>query len=263
MNLSMRVKMICFFVLSSLLLISCSSSDTTSEVASMDNFMKISTKIVNPALIDTGYWAYDASLIGRGSGYWVSEDGKEYATDEVFIRQELEPGVVYTMAPISFDKLNEGYNNLHLHFDFDGILEIETEDPTDNSVRLAYFYPQEDATAKCFGAEENPIRVNAPVSIQVCPVGKKLFTEGLYNLGIRDTLIGTECTLYARAYEHNGTLAVSAEIKLTAMDDPHYPWETVHEGHYAELYKKGEVRTRFMTIEIVSYEYSDLYKLMG
>lgn len=247
-----------------LLLTSCSSSDTTtSEMEFMDNFMKISTKIVNPDLIDTGYWAYDKDLIGFGSGYWVSEDGKEYATNEVFIRQELEPGVVYTLEPLNFDKLGEGSNNINLHFDFDGILEIETEDPTDNSVRLAYFYPQEDVHAKGFGAEENPIRVNAPVSIQVCPVGKKLFTEGLYNLGIQDTLVGTECTLYARAYQQNGTLVVSAEIKLTAIDDPHYPWETVHEGHYAELYKKEEVRTRFLNIEIVSYEYSDLYKLMG
>lgn len=245
------------------LLFSCSSDTTISEVEYMDNFMKISTKIVNPNLIDTGYWAYDKSLVGFGSGYWVSEDGKEYATNEVFIRQELEPGVVYTLEPLNFDNLFEGSNNINLYFDFDGILEIETEDPTDNSVRLAYCYPQKDEAVHGFGTEENPIHINAPVNIQVCPVGKKLATEGLYNLGIQDTLVGTECTLYARAYKQNGTLVVSAEIKLTAIDDPHYPWETVHEGHYAEIYKKGEVRTRFMTIEVVSYEYSDLYKMMG
>lgn len=245
------------------LLFSCSSDTTISEVEYMDNFMKISTKIVNPDLIDTGYWAYDKDLVGFGSGYWVSDDGKEYETDEVFIQQELKPGVTYTMAPISFDKLSEGYNNLNLFFDFDGILEIETEDPTDNSIRLAYGYTSADSTYPTTWTEENSIRTNAPVSIKVCPVGKKLATEGLYNLGIQDTLVGTECTLYARAYKQNGTLVVSAEIKLTAIDDPYYPWETVHEGHYAELYKKGEVRTRFMTIEVVSYEYSDLYKMMG
>lgn len=245
------------------LLFSCSSDTTISEVEYMDNFMTISTKIVNPDLIDTGYWAYDKSLVGFGSGYWVSEDGKEYTAEEVFIEQELKPGEVYTMAPINLDKLFLGGENLNIRFDFDGVLEMETEDPTDNSIRLAYSKTYPDNPQINNWTEENQIHTNAPVTISVCPVGKKLASEGLVRLGIQDTLVGTECTLYARAYKQNGTLVVSAEIKLTAIDDPYYPWETVHEGHYTEIYKKGEVRTRFMTIEVVSYEYSDLYKMMG
>ena len=110
--------------------------------------------------------------------------------------------------------------------------------------------------------EENSIHTNAPITINICPVGKELFLEGTQQLGIRDTLPDNEYRLYVRAYEYDGTLAVTAEIKLAVLPDEQYPWYEIYEDRYGELYSAGEKRSRFLSVELVSYEYSDLYKLM-
>lgn len=249
-----------------LILSSCSVSgegDSIQETESIEDFMKITTLILNPELEGTGYWAYDADLIGFGSGYWVSNDGKEIPDEQVFIEEELEVGVPRTLAPLNYSKIGVNWGGrLRLHFDFDGVLEIETEDPESNIIRLAYW---QDPNSKKFRdmVEDNTIRTNAPVTIDVCPVGKELVTEGLVHLGISDTIMYKEYMLYARAYKQSGEFVVSAEIKLTVLPDEHYPYQEVHQGDYSELYRAGEERSRFLSIELVSYEYSDTYKLMG
>ncbi len=241
---------------------SANRKESISDSQYMENFMKISTLVLNPELEGTGYWAYDDSLIGYGTGYWVSDDGKEIPAEDVFISQELKVGETYTLAPLSYDNRHYRHENINLHFEFDGILEIETENPDSNIIRLAYSLEEPYNPSISNWIEENSIHTNAPITINICPVGKELFLEGTQQLGIRDTLPDNEYRLYVRAYEYDGTLAVTAEIKLAVLPDEQYPWYEIYEDRYGELYSAGEKRSRFLSVELVSYEYSDLYKLM-
>ena len=65
-----------------------------------------------------------------------------------------------------------------------------------------------------------------------------------------------EYNLTIRAYDYDETLLITAEIRLTALPDPHFPWEKFSTW----VYSSGEEKTRFLEIELVSYEYSDVYK---
>ncbi len=258
-------KIISFFLTILLFIPSCSSAKTEpTEAEAIDDLMKIKTLILNPALEGTGYWQTDRELLGYGGGYWVSEDGTEIPTEQVFIEDELEVGVPRTLAPLNYDKLGVDWGGcIKLQFDFDGVLEIETEDPESNRIRLAYWQAPSDGYSYKNMVEDNTIRVNAPVKIEVCPVGKELVSEGLEHLGVRDTIVYKEYMLYAKAYKQSGEFIASAEIKLTAMPDEHYPWQDIHHGDYSELYRSGEERSPFLTVEVVSYTYSDTYKMMG
>ncbi len=79
-----------------------------------------------------------------------------------------------------------------------------------------------------------------------------------------DTIAGKEYTLYARAYGMDGKLMVSAELKLVTLEDEYYPYEEVIKNRwgYSEMTSVGDVLTRFVSVELVSYEYSDMYKLL-
>ncbi len=245
------------------LLLTPSCSSAKEEPKKTEDFMKIKTLIVNPALEGTGYWQTDPELLGYGGGYWVSEDGAEIPMEQVFIEDELEVGVPRTLAPLNYDKLGVDWGgSVKLQFDFEGVLEIETEEPESNSIRLAYWQAPSTGNGFKNKVEVNTIRVNAPVKIEVCPVGKELVVEGLQYLGVLDTIVYKEYMLYAKAYKQSGEFIASAEIKLTAIPDAHYPWQTIHEGRYSEIYRAGEERSPFLTVEVVSYEYSDTYKMM-
>ena len=60
-----------------------------------------------------------------------------------------------------------------------------------------------------------------------------------------------------RAYDYSDTLLVTAKIKLVALADEHFPSEQFSGWVFAA----NEEKTRFLSIELVSYEYSDIYKL--
>ncbi len=70
--------------------------------------------------------------------------------------------------------------------------------------------------------------------------------------------------MYARAYGMDGKLMVSAELKLVTLEDEYYPYEEVikNKWGYSEMTSVGDALTRFVSVELVSYEYSDMYKLL-
>ena len=57
---------------------------------------------------------------------------------------------------------------------------------------------------------------------------------------------------------------VTAQIRLAALEDEAYPYEEVMLSNRGsgEIWQAGEKRTRFCSVEVVSYEYSDQYKMM-
>ncbi len=219
------------------------------EPVNMDDLLKISTKLLKTELEDEGKWGYAEGLRSKGNGYWIPNDGiTQLEYEDVFTLEELKVGVPRIMAPMGA--------NLKLQIDYDGLVEVIKIDPTGNSIRLV------DLSVKEW-IELEKITTKGPCEIMICPVGKELASEGTKNLASPDTLIDKEYTLQIRGCTYDGTPVVTAEIKITAIPDPEYPWETVHEGNYSELYQSGEERTRFCSIELVSYTYSEMYLLMG
>ncbi len=244
------------FLLLLMLLLFCTACTQTEpeEPVHMDALLQINTKLLRKDLEGTGHWSYidhetqqAQSSYPKGDGYWIPDDGGEpLGYDEVFGMETLQLGEVRTMAPLG--------GNLYIDIEYEGIVEVTKIDPVDNSIRLV---------TKTLGdwVEVDTIKANGPYTVMICPVGKTLASEGTKMLMEKDTLVDKEYILQVRACTFDGAPIVTAQLKLTAIPDPAYPWETVHEGMYGEIHQRGEVRTRFCSIELVSYTYNEMYLL--
>lgn len=260
-------KIIIFLILILFVFTSCANSESQ-EPVNMEEMLKISAWLLDEELEGTGSWGYislEEKTFPRkadGDGYWIPDDGVTQVTNEdVFVFEALELGVTRTMAPMSMHMAREkgdgiNYSNLNLHIDFDGIVEVVKVEPNDSSIRLRY-------SLNGPPIEAESISISAPCVINVCPVGKVVVSEGTDTLISSDTIVGKEYILQIRGCSLGGDPIVTAEVKLTAIPDPEYPWETVHEGRYGELKQSNEERTRFCSIELVSYTYSEMYILRG
>ncbi len=241
-------------LLMTLLICTACTRSEPEEVVDMDALLQIHTKLLRADLEGTGHWSYidqetrnAQSYYPKGDGYWIPDDGgAQLGYDEVFATETLQLGQVRTMAPMG--------GNLYIDIEYEGIVEVTKIDPVDNSIRLVN---------KTLGdwVEVDTIKANAPYTVMICPVGKNLASEGTKMLMTSDTLVDKEYLIQVQACTFDGAPIVTAQLKLTAIPDPAYPWETVHEGMYGELYQMGEVRTRFCSIELVSYTYNEMYLL--
>ena len=231
------------------------------EIVRMDDLMKISTWVMDPALEGKGYWAYDGKSYGT-KGHWVPNEGEPAVNDEdVFREERLAVGETRIMAPIGYKG-----GNLNFTIDFDGIVTVEKTDPADHSILTSFEPNLSDQWI-----EEMLITRNGPCNLNVYPVGKNLVNEGRGLLIQHNTIAEREYFLTVKGYELDGSLMVTAELKLTTLEDEAFPYEEyIQETYrrtggyagYGELYAVGEKRTRFCSVELVSYEYSDHYKMM-
>ena len=226
--------------------------------AGMDDLMKITTWVMDPALEGKGYWAYAEDMkTYPHRGYWVSGEGEPAVPEEkVFREEQLQVGKVYTMAPLGYKM-----SNLELDFDFDGIVTVEKTDPADNSILLDF----SDSVWNQWSGE-TVISRNGPCTLNVYPLGKKLSFEGVGGALVQpDVLAGKEYLLTVKGYELDGSLLVTAQIRLVSLEDEAYPYEEIMRSStrgFGELFSVGENRTRFCSVELVSCAYSDQYKMM-
>ena len=234
----------------SVLLVSCGEYEPEENKVDIKDELKISAYLLNEDLEDSGYWAYSEDMQYKNFGYWVSDNERQYDDDEVFALEELEVGEVRTLAPLGYNRMH----NLNLFVDFEGYIEVETEPIDDERIRLAYSldYPTEPWRGN--KTQENSFRVRAPAAIEAYPIGKFTAAEALIQTF---TLTEKEYNITIKAYDDGGDLLVTAKIKLVALDDEHFPSEQFSNWVFAA----NEEKTRFMSIELVSYEYSDIYKL--
>jgi len=221
---------------------SCSSD----EPESVTEALKISTWLLDKNFEGTGYWAFDDGIVG---GNWISYDSDvKIDHKKVFKLEQLALNEVRIIAPLNYNNMP----NLNLLFDFDGILEIEPENPEAQTIQLSYnddfsIEPAFNFSISTWGS----VSMIGPVNINVCPIGK--FTEQTGNIR-GDTLVGEEYYINVKAYKHDGTLYITAKLKLTAIEDKEYPQDEF------SFLEKGDEKSRFLSIEVVSYEYSDIYK---
>ncbi len=246
---------------------SCTQAQPT-EPVNMDDILQIKTWLLDEELEGTGHWGYidpqsrETPPYPDGDGYWIPEDGvTQVPNEDVFVYEALEVGKPRTMAPLGLsmhrDKRKSiSYRNVELYIDYEGIVEVTKLEPTDSSLRLV------DNNAGSW-TQFDSVKINAPCTINVYPVGRVTYYEGWDYLWLGDTVTGKEYTIQIRATTLGGAPMVTAVMKLTTIPDPEYPWETVHEGEYGELYKEGEERTRFCSIELVSYTYNEMHIMNG
>ena len=234
----------------SVLLVSCGEYEPEENKVDIKEELKISAYLLGEEFEDNGYWAYSEDMQYPNFGYWVSDNERQYDDDEVFALEELEVGEVRTLAPLGYNRMH----NLNLFVDFEGYIEVETEPIDDERIRLAYSldYPTEPWRGN--KTQENSFRVRAPAAIEAYPIGKFTAAEALIQTF---TLTEKEYNITIKAYDDGGDLLVTAKIKLVALDDEHFPSEQFSNWVFAA----NEEKTRFLSIELVSYEYSDVYKL--
>lgn len=202
----------------------------------------------------------------------IHEPAKEFDIDEALIisayvyddtatPEKLADG---EYIPASFEKLElgetwyTGFNlemeNINLQFDFDGgTIEVENEardvQLTTGDEKRPWDYEggywERQRGAKLNVPDGGYIAVN-PISSGRGFLG---FDYGDPDWDMSENYAGREHILVVRAYNLDDQLSplVTAEIRLTQLGYPDSP---------------DEIMTGYYAIELISYEYSDVYKLM-
>ena len=191
-----------------------------------------------------GCFSYDPTDLYKYGSY-QTENGTIHA-DEVFEFAALETGSPRTCAPLGY----KFEHNLNIRVDFDGYVVISTDPPDDDRLRLAHSVQEPDSTDLFKMTQENNFRARSPMTLNVCPVGR--FTPESM-LILRDILTDREYSITINAYDLDDRPIATANLKLTALDDKHYPSDTVQSG----IFGKGESRSRFLQIELISCEYGE------
>ncbi len=184
-----------------------------------------------------------------------------YVYDDTATPEKLADG---EYIPASFEKLvlgevrYTGFNlemeNINLQFDFDGgTIEVESEacdvQLTTGDEKRPWDYEggywERQRGAKLNVPDGGYIAVN-PISSGRGFLG---FDYGDPDWDMSENYAGREHILVVRAYKLDDQLSplVTAEIRLTQLGYPDSP---------------DEIMTGYYAIELISYEYSDVYKLM-
>ncbi|MCI8388129.1 MAG: hypothetical protein HFE63_06640 [Clostridiales bacterium] len=234
-------------------LVSCNNNEA--EAIDMMDALKISTWVLDKDLEGTGYWAYSEDWRTYPNwGYWVSNDdnARQLKDDKVFKCEQLKLNEVRTMAPIGYKG-----SNLNVYLDYDGIIEVDVDSDCDEKVRLCYIPLHSDNSSSYTVVYGNKFRAHAPIRLNICPIGRfSTFDDGIV---LNSTLTDVEYNINIKAYEEDGTLAITAKLKLVVLKDEAYPYEDVLNN--TRLFGPNEECSRFLSIELVSYEYSDIYKI--
>ena len=119
------------------------------------------------------------------------------------------------MAPIGYKG-----GNLNFTIDFEGIVTVEKTDPADHSILTSFEPNLADQWI-----EETLITRNGPCNLNVFPVGKNLVTEGRGLLIQHNTIAEKEYFLTIKGYELDGSLMVTAVLKLITLEDEAFPYE--------------------------------------
>lgn len=208
------------------------------------NFNSCTSENVNYNIKDAlkiSAWLFDETI-----------EGNLYAEkDTVYTFEQLELNEVRLMAPIIQYEMNT--MTLHIFFEFsDGIFEVISED---KDVQLSFNNPLEP-----FGKGESlsdpkrtyGFKIKLPIEgfIAANPLGSNC--GHFYDYGgikFLPGLIGREYYLTVKTYkfDNENSPIITAQLKLVQLDD----------GENNSSYGIG-----LFSIELVSYEYSDMYKIM-
>ena len=123
------VKRIGVFLLAILCLLPLYSCNNTNDI---DLSLRLSMRVLKKSYECTGYWEYDKTVFPNG--HWILYDsGAALHGDEVYAVEKLELGETRITAPFGYYG-----QNLNLNVDFDGYIQVQTEDPEDKTIYLSH-----------------------------------------------------------------------------------------------------------------------------
>nr|MBQ4318762.1 hypothetical protein [Clostridia bacterium] len=130
-----------------------------------------------------------------------------------------------------------------MFIEFDGVIEVSVDEEGCEYIHL-------NMTAN----DEKAARIQQ-MYVNLCPLG----IDEHYGLNISpDTALGYDYYLTVNTQTLLGKPMVKAHLKLSTLPDPYYPQEETYSEKYSR-YPPDVVRTRLMSVELLSYEYSDVY----
>ena len=213
--------------------------------------LKISAWVLDKSREETGYWVPDNKFSNRG--YWVDESTAQRVDDDVFELDRLKLNDIRVMAPLGYMA-----ENLNILIEFDGIIEVEIENENEY-IRLSYNANNPSTPGITLSKQISSGSVKNALSfyVNVCPLG--VYTETTHI--VRSvTKTGSEYHLLVKAYKFSNEEVpyVKARLKLVALED-----KAIALADYSlRGSSDNESWSRFLSIELVSYEFDDMYKLM-
>ena len=236
------------------LLVSCGEYEPEENKVNIKEELKIKAYLLNENLEGNGYWEYidPRKLKKLNEGYWHTDDGKVYETEDVFALEALEVGEVRTLAPLGYN----GTHNITLWFECDDIIEFTSEQAEDYTVQVSYSLKDPDEPLLTNWTTADNFRMRGPAAVSICPIGKFTNSERVVT---QVTLTGKEYNFTVSTYSEDDSLIITAKLRLTVLEDEAYP--NGEDAFRLSIFSPNEVLSRFLSIELVSYEYSDIYKL--
>ena len=232
-------------------LVSCADEETDQNY-SIKDALKISAWVLDESIEGDVDWL-DVWIEEESYGYQADTvDGVE--RDDIYALERLNLNEVRKLAPLN----RYGYN-LNILFEFDGIIEVEAHEEED--IQVAY---DGNNPAQHFESFGNMVyasfKVPREVYVNVCPLAQ------YYDLSDRKAhvrshaRIDSEYYLYVNAYKFDNEESpiIRAKLKFVVLEDKTKQPDSFYK--YDNL--SYEDSSRFLSIEVVSYEYSDMYRLM-
>ena len=226
------------------------------DSSNVSDSLRINTWVLKEELEDNGYFTYDGGppdgyRYDKGhyvTGHWITDDGTEiYDVEEIFEYEALEPNSPRILAPLGFDSYN-----LNIRLESDDVINVTTTVRNNHEIRLTYSPSSPDEVIMKDWVDSQNITVVGPFTMSILPIGK---TTNSGPLLVKDnTLTDREYYIDINTYKLDGSPQVSAQLRLTVIEDEGFPWREV--DGYA-LYGRGEERSRFLEIELVKFSYSD------
>ena len=234
-----------------ILVVGCSGCVVVEDVEEVpvSESLKISTWVLDEKYENNGYWesdTYDAFDKGR----WICDDGTVIENGgDVFSDEVLELNKPRITAP-----LNYGGYNLNIHIESDDVINVTADVIGNCDIVLAYSPSSPDNVIVKDWSVSNDITALGSFTVNVFPIGKIIPAAArngklIYSV----TLADREYYIDIKTYTLDGRPRVTAQLKLTAIEDDNIPELDTKDG----IYSIDENLTRRFEIELVKFGYSD------
>ena len=239
-------KIIIVLLFAGLILLSFSSCKAENQEYSytIRDALKISAWVLDKSIDENGYFTEDEHYVHHC--YWEEIGGRiiDSHEEDVFVLDRLKLNEVRTMVPMAYMM-----TNLNIYCEFDGIIEVDTDD---EYIRMANISNTSD-----FCMEYTNVRWTYELCVNVCPLDR-YYSSGEKMVMLGDAKVGREYSLNVNAYrfENEESPIIRAKLKFIVLEDKTSPGSE----DFLRLYPKG--RSRFLSVEMISYEYSDVYIIL-
>jgi len=237
------MKKIIAALLAGIILLSFSSCADENTSYSIKDALKISAWVLDES-IEENYWEVSDMVLTENGWYHVEREDVRL--------ERLKLNEVRIMAHFNYLYMT----NLNIFFEFDGIVEVV---PEDEYIRVGYCTKNSDQpyqSGRDMGMMFGEVKVPYAVYVNVLPLDE--YPSGV---GIRDDIKKTDREYYLTVNAYNfgneKTPVIRARLKLLILEDKGLLRNYSSSGEYV-----GEERSRFLSIELISYEYSDRYIIL-